>query len=412
MARDDGFHIRRCEWLAACQVDNNAEPRPNLFNAMLALRGDDRLGELFTYDQMERSAILNHPVPGQKGANGQFAPHPVADTDVSALQEFLQLSGLEKIGRDVTHQAVDLHAREHAFHPVRDYLDGLKWDGTQRLDRLLAYYFGAEHNAYTSAVGRMFLISMVARIYQPGCQCDYMLILEGKQGILKSSACKILAGEWYSENLPDLKSDPVRVSQHLRGKWLIEISELSSISKAEAEELKAFITQKVENYTPKYGRKEVTEPRQCVFVGTTNKENYLRDETGGRRNWPVHANIIDLTALKHDRDQLFAEAVSLYRRGIPWWPEAEFEHEHITPEQDARYEGDAWEDPISDYLAGQGRVTILQIAREALHIDLPKVGTADQRRIAAALVHLHWVRGIRGNTGERFWQPRTEGASP
>ncbi len=409
--RDDGFHVRRCDWLSACQVDSNAEPRPNLFNTMLALRGDDRLGELFTYNQMERSAILNHPVPGQKGANGQFTPHPVSDTDVSALQEFLQLSGLEKIGRDVTYQAVDLHAQEHAFHPVRDYLDGLKWDGTQRLDRFLAYYFGAEQNDYTSAVGRMFLISMVARIYQPGCQCDYMLILEGKQGILKSSACKILAGEWYSENLPDLKSDPVRVSQHLRGKWLIEISELSSISRAEAEELKAFITQKVENYTPKFGRKEVIEPRQCVFVGTTNKENYLRDETGGRRNWPVHANIIDLTALKHDRDQLFAEAVTLYRQGAPWWPEAEFERENITPEQDERYEGDAWEDAIGDYLSTQGRVTILQVAQEALHIDLPKIGTIDQRRIAAILVHMHWVRAKRTN-GKRFWTPPTQGASP
>jgi predicted P-loop ATPase len=341
---------------------------------------------------MLRAPLLTSPVPGVDATD---LPRPVRDNDVTAVQEWLQLAGLTSIGKDTTHQAVDLRASERAFHPVRDYLDGLRWDGTKRLDGWLHRYFGAQDTPYIQGIGRMFPISMVARIYKPGCKCDYMLVLEGPQGALKSTACQILGGPWFSDHLPDIRSSGKDVSQHLNGKWLIEISEMSSLDKAEAAALKAFVTRQEERYRPSYGRREVVEPRQCVYIGTTNKHAYLRDETGGRRFWPVQCGNIDIAALERDRDQLFAEAVELYRRGEHWWPDRAFEAEHIKPHQDQRYEADAWEQAIGEFLIREqsNYTTILEVARNGLDISTPRIGTADQRRIAAALERLGWERG-------------------
>ena len=186
---------------------------------------------------------------------------------------------------------------------------------------------------------------------------------------------------------------------------------MHAMSRAEAAQLKAFITRQVERYRPSHGRKEVIEPRQCVFVGTTNKDAYLRDETGGRRFWPIKAGNIDVDALARDRDQLFAEAVAKYRDGVRWWPDKNFERKHIMPQQAERYEADAWEETIAG-LPGQAREgdRLAKWRATALGIETPRIGTADQRRIAAVLEQLGWRRlkkdweGTAG--GRRHAEPR------
>jgi predicted P-loop ATPase len=396
----------RAEWISRAQHDRQGEPRPNLYNAMIALREDGLVYDLFSYDEMLRAPILRRPVASgaMNAQNEPFQARPVCDADVTALQELLQASGLEKVGKDTVHQAVDLRAYERRFHPIREYLEALRWDRTPRLASWLAYHLGAEDTEYHRRIGCMFLVAMVARIFRPGCKADYMPVLEGPQGSLKSTACRVLGGQWFSDNLPDIRTAGKDVAQHLNGKWLIEVAEMSALDKAEASALKAFVTRAVERYRPSYGRKEVIEPRQCIFIGTTNKTAYLRDETGGRRFWPVKVGIIDIDGLIRDRDQLFAEAVHLYREGYRWWPDAAFERQFIAPEQEARYEADAWEEEIKGFLKGQNKTTVLDIARDGLKIELPRIGTADQRRITAALERLGWGRGKRAGAA-RWWVP-------
>ena len=351
-------------WFADCLKDDRGRVFPNLANLMIALRADPVFAGALAFDEMLQAPILQRALPaspkGHTTGGADPLPRPLRDADVSDVREYVQHNGFPRMSRDTVHEAVDKRARELSFHPVRQWLDQPRWDGTKRLDGWLKTYLGASGgDEYLKAIGPMFLISMVARVYRPGCKVDYMLVLEGEQGVAKSQACAILAGRWFSDALPaDIKGKDA--SQHFRGKWLIEVGELSAFTRAETEALKAFVTRDTERYRPAYGRLEVIEPRQCVFVGTTNSLGYLKDETGGRRFWPVPVGKIDLEALRRDRDQLFAEAVARFKAGEEWWPERDFERRVIKPEQDNRQEPDPWEGPIAAYVEGRDEVNVTE----------------------------------------------------
>jgi hypothetical protein len=404
-------------WMNKTLRGAKGEPACNLFNALLALRNDPKLCNALGFDDMQYAPVLLHPL---FKTDPNFVVRLLTDCDVNLIQEYLQLSGLTHIGNDTTWQACMTRVFECAFHPVKDYLNGLKWDGTLRLDGWLTTYLGAVRTTYTEKIGAMWFIAMVARIFKPGCKADHMPTLEGPQGSLRSTTCAVLGGEWFSDALPDLSTGK-EASQHLRGKWLIEVSEMHAMSRAEVTLLKSFITRTHERYRPPYGRLDVNEPRQCVFCGTTNKDVYLRDETGNRRSWPVKVGEIKIDDLRRDRDQLFAEATERYHKGEHWWPDKTFERDHCVPEQEERFEGDAWEEPIGKFLQGLFRVTVLQVAQHALGFErtvtlsdnsvaqtgtpINRLSKTDQLRITAVLKTLKWKRGKRGHGGVRWWVP-------
>lgn len=380
----------------AIMPDKVINPLPILENACIALEHAPQFQNLFGWDEMLAAPMIFNSDPRQ-----------LTDEDVTEVQRVLQREGLRRIGHVTVHQAIRYHCLKHKYHPIRDYLEGLQWDGTPRIGRWLTIYLGAEDTTYSQAIGKMFLIAMVARIFRPGCKADYMPVLEGPQGILKSSACKVLATEkYFTDALKDIESKDASI--HLRGKWVVEHSEMHAIGRAEATSLKAFMSRTHEKFRPPYLREDVIEPRQCVFVGTSNKDQYLRDETGGRRFWPVKCGAIDLTGLEHDRDQILAEAVVRFEGGEPWWPDHAFEAEHITPQQEARYEADEWSSLIQDWLDHHliaERFTMAQVAKEALGLEAARLDMLAQKRIAASLRQLNCE--VRIGHRDRFWRRKT-----
>jgi predicted P-loop ATPase len=400
----DAIAEQKSKWLAKCDRDKHGQPLSNLASVLAVLRSF--LPDTFAHDEMLCAPMLMQPLMEEDEPN--FKPRPVTDVDVGVVQASFQRIGLRRITKDMVHQAVDIRAEECRFHPIRQYLERIEWDGVSRVSNLFPIYFGVDDTDYAKSIGSMFLVGMVARIFEPGCKADHLPVIEGMQGTLKSTACSVLGGEWFSDNLPDITAGK-EAAQHLRGKWLIEISEMHALNRAEATQLKSFISRQIERYRPSYGRKEVHEPRQCVFVGTTNHDTYLRDETGGRRFWPIKATRIDTDALARDRDQLLAEAAARYREGAQWWPDKEFEREVIMPEQAARYEADdAWEALIAAWVRDPeqlklGKVTIGGIARSVLNFEKSRIGTADQRRIAKVLTSLGWHRLPKDGDGNRWW---------
>jgi len=314
-----------------------------------------------------------------------------------------------------------LASADHArYHEVRSYLDGLAWDRTPRVDSWLHEYLDAgafyeridtpedKHrkdltNKYIMAVGALWLLSAVARIYRPGCRAEHVLILEGAQYIGKSSALAVLGGEWFTD--ATLRIGDKEALQLIRGKWIVELPELDSFNRAEVSASKAFFSQFVDRYRASYGRRPVDVPRQCVFAGTVNHEVYLKDDTGNVRYWPVLCRKVNLDALRRDRDQIWAEAVARYKGGERWAPAPE-QMGLFEAEQEQRFVGDAWEAVIRKYVkqaSAIGDVSTDEILAEALHLDKGKWSRQEQMRVGSILRRMGWARR-RAVGGERDWR--------
>jgi predicted P-loop ATPase len=235
----------------------------------------------------------------------------------------------------------------------------------------------------------MWLISAVARVMKPGCKADHMLVLEARQGAGKSRALRVLAGdEYFCDSMPDLRMKDAQLQTF--GAWIIEWAELDAMSRAETTAIKDFLTRQVEKLRRPYGHHTEDVPRQCVFAGTTNTRDYLRDETGNRRFWPVSCGRIDCDALARDREQLWAEAVALFDDGATWWPERADLIEALTKEQEARVSVDPWLERISRFIEALDDVKAERIMSECLELEVSRQGQAERNRVGRCLRLLNW----------------------
>lgn len=334
------------------------------------------------------------------------------DTDTARLSSWIRREVGVDIGVSACDRAVAVAAESSTYHPVKDYFDALVWDQTPRLTQAPARYFGAASSPYTSLVMRWWMIAGAARTYQPGCKADNVLILEGAQGLRKSSALRVLAGQkWFSDTPLDLASKDAYMS--LNGKLIVELAELESLRKADAARAKSFFTSAVDEYRPPYGRRNVKVPRSCIFAGTVNHASYLQDPTGNRRYWPIACTNIDLDAIERDRDQLWAEAVYWFKQGMRWWPTTIEELAICEDAQAPRVESDEWEDPIARWLDAQPRTpTIGDVLQDVLRLERGHWGRSEQMRVSSILQRLGYERRQVREGATRVWRYERRRQSP
>jgi Predicted P-loop ATPase and inactivated derivatives len=389
-------------WKRRLITSESGAPKPILANAIIALTQAPEWTRVLAYSEFSMATIARQAPPWP----GAIAGIEWSDHEDRRATEWLQHHGIY-VGVEIAAQAVQVAAKAHTFHAVREYLDSLTWDGTERIGSWLNLYLGAEPSDYTSAVGSRWLIQAVARIYRPGVKADTCLILEGEQGTLKSTALKTMGVHWFTDEIAELGTKDA--SLQTLGVWIIELSELDSMSRGEVSRIKSFMTRATDRFRPPYGRRIITSPRQCVFAGSVNHNTYLRDDTGGRRFWPVECGVIDIKSLIRDRDQLWAEAAVQYKIGAVWWLDSKLLNQAAEEQQAERLEGDPWQSEIAEWcerqwVNGETSVSIADALRLCIQKPKERWIQGDLNRISRCFRVLNLRRGRIGGRGNREWR--------
>jgi putative DNA primase/helicase len=327
------------------------------------------------------------------------------DDDVALTVHMQDTTGMVRLAKHLVSDAVDLVARRRARHAARDYLKITTWDGIEHIAHAFEDFWGAtsQDSLYVRAASANFFISIVARVLCPGCKVDTMPVFEGQQGIFKSSALQIVGGPWYAAI--DEAAGSKDFLQALRGKWVVELCELNSLSKSESSHVKGMLSRQIDTYRASYGRRTTDIPRQCVFAGTTNTDNWLADDTGGRRFWPIVCGDIDLKGLAAARDQLFAEAVVAFHAGVSWWQMPD----SAAVEQSNRQHFDEWTHLVLPWarlqiLQGSASITIKDVMTSAIGLTADKMLKSHEMRIASILKLAKWKR----HPPTKVWYPPDE----
>jgi len=408
-AREAELRRRRSkDWTDDLILDENGRIKPILANLVLILRERPDWKSALAYDEFSARVVIRKSPPLEKAALTSWIDVPWADHHESQTRVWFQRRSINPTLGDVG-RAVQVAARHNPFHPVRDYLNALNWGGLSRLETWLQTYLHVEDSEYVRAIGPRYLISAVARIFMPGCQCDHMLILEGPQGKQKSKALRELAirDEWFADRLSHVGTKDASIET--AGVWIIEIAEMEGLVRATPSAQKRFVSARHDRYRPPHGKHTINRPRQNVFAGTINPPTtggYLKDPTGARRYWPVTCiGTIDVVGLAQVRDQLWAEAVHLFKAGMPWWLETPALESLATTEQAKRFAADPWEEPIREWLEDRIVVTLWDVMQYALSLN------RDQQQTQSAQKRVKNILTTR--LGFTYTRPRTpEGRTP
>lgn len=383
----------------------NGEPKACLANIATVLRHTPELRGI-AWNEFAGCVAILKPTPWQQTPRLEWT-----ETDDLALAEFLQKQGFH-CSVETAAQAVHLVAKERPFHPVREYLENLVWDGNDWLAEA-ADRIAKEPGDYAREVFCRWCISAVARIFEPGCKADHVLVLEGRQGAGKSSTLAVLGGEWFTDQIPCLENDR-EASNSLRGVWIAELSELASLSRATIEKGKSFLSRSVDYFRPPYGRRSIRWPRQCVFAATTNKSEYLVDEGEHRRFWPLTTrDRIDVGWFRENRDQIWAHAYTLYREGVKYWIDASDGelYEMLVQEQRAREVVDPALESVERYVEHRSEVTINDILVDVFNLKLTEATQLERNRVTRCLRYLGWERKRVRRGGRLQWVYRKPGNS-
>jgi putative DNA primase/helicase len=378
-------------------------------NLIAILRFDPELHGMIQLDEFSCATMLMRAVPlpdDEAPPMPAGYPREIGPADFSLLHAYIQRAWVPRANVESLHSAIGAAAALDRFHPVADWLGAQVWDGVKRLDRWLTTVFGAPDDPYHRAIGAKFLIGAARRIRSPGCKMDNMLVIEGPQNLGKSSVVReLFTDPWFSDSLAhNLAGKDAAIG--LRGRWGIELAEIDQIVRNDVETFKAFVTRQVDIYRPPYGRADISYPRQCVIVGTTNRDDYLRDETGNRRTWVLAAKWADVEWMRVNRDQLWAEAAAREAGRETIWLDDPTILAEATRQQAERLETDVWDDPVRRFVEFRESVSMAEIMTEALHIPLERQGMGEQRRVGKILRRGGWTRMIvrDGTNISRAWR--------
>jgi len=390
----EGVDTARQPWpstLSAMQWSTPTEKRPSA-----PLRNDYNLGTILQTDPRWAGRLRYNEFREEDEVHDCGAWRPLVDVDDVSLCRWVSDVYHLDYRTGSAREQVMLACNAHRAHPVREYLDGLEWDGVPRLADWLTDCLGVERSAASQAVGRAWLVSMVARVRRPGCKVDTVPVLIGKQGARKSSSLAALMPDpsWFAASFIDLRSKDMY--QILRGKWLIELAEFEQFSgKHDAAAIKSYVTGAIDTYRASYGKRTRDVPRQTVMCGSTNAREFLVDASGARRWWLIETGECRPDRVEAQRDQLWAEADALHRAGTPWWlGEADATAAAELVEASDRYfVDDAWDVPIRAWLAQANReTTVAEVLEQALRIVPKDQGRGEQMRVAAVLQRLGWLK--------------------